>query len=674
MRPAIEAPAILQSGIPPVPDTLRERLDQYLNTRPAILADIAPENRGILIATRFATTAQLHFVEKPMGARQQITFRREPVTGGKFVPSHPNLVLFGQDIGGGEAFQFFVLNRKTGRTRMLTDGTSRHSSLAVYPQPLPSGNTRVAYSSTDRNGRDTDVLVADLNLNDPTTTFATTSRRLTQQPGTWAPLAFSPDGKHLLIAQFRAIDDADLHLLHIDTGETQQLTPSDGQGSIRDAEFSADGLSILFVTDRYSDFNHLYRIPLLQDQATGKLKPGTLGRNPIPVSTHQPWNIEGLAVAASGLVAYATNEDGISKVYLLTKLPDGQTTPTSIAVELPSRGVLSSLRFPPDHSNTLFLAMDSSRSPNDIFSLDVSNLQASASSVELPSQRWTRGEVGGLDTSSFIEPEIVRYPSTDDFTIPAILFRPQARPGERLPVLIIWHGGPEGQSRPNFSAFVQFLVQELRLAVLLPNVRGSDGYGKAFLAADNGVLRERSLNDIGATLDWIATQPDLDPDRVGAYGGSYGGYMTLATATFYANRIRAAVNVVGISSIPTFLQNTQEYRRDLRRVEYGDERDPQVRKVQERISPLNFVQNITAALFVQHGKNDPRVPQSEAEQIVAAVRAHHNGDPDTAWYMLALNEGHGFARRDNRDHALAATVLFLQKHLIRPGTENPSSP
>jgi dipeptidyl aminopeptidase/acylaminoacyl peptidase len=202
------------------------------------------------------------------------------------------------------------------------------------------------------------------------------------------------------------------------------------------------------------------------------------------------------------------------------------------------------------------------------------------------------------------------------------------------------------------------------VAVLMPNVRGSDGYGKDFLAADNGILREESLKDIGATLDWIATQPDLDPERVGAYGGSYGGYMTLATATFYPDRICAAVDVVGISSIPTFLQNTQAYRRDLRRAEYGDERDPAVRAVQERISPLNFVDRIKCALFVQQGKNDPRVPQSEAEQIVAAVRARHNGNTDSCWYLLATNEGHGFAKKENRDYALAATVLFLQKHLV----------
>jgi dipeptidyl aminopeptidase/acylaminoacyl peptidase len=231
-----------------------------------------------------------------------------------------------------------------------------------------------------------------------------------------------------------------------------------------------------------------------------------------------------------------------------------------------------------------------------------------------------------------------------------------------VPVVIIWHGGPEGQSRPGFSSTVALLTAELGVAVMMPNVRGSDGYGKKFLQLDDGVRREASLADIGATLDWIAKQPDLDAARVGVYGGSYGGYMTLATAAFFPDRIRAAVDVVGISSLPTFLQNTQAYRRDLRRVEYGDERIPEVLAVQKRISPLYSVDKIQAQMFVQQGKNDPRVPQSEAEQIVSALRKRGKD----AWYMLGLNEGHGFQKKENRDLAVLGTFLFFQQTLAAP--------
>jgi dipeptidyl aminopeptidase/acylaminoacyl peptidase len=277
--------------------------------------------------------------------------------------------------------------------------------------------------------------------------------------------------------------------------------------------------------------------------------------------------------------------------------------------------------------------------------------------------RWTRSEVGGMDPAHFSSPELVRYPSTGGLQIPAYLYRPHGlRPGARAPVVIDWHGGPEVQQRPKFIATVQAMA-DLGMAVLLPNVRGSDGYGKAYLAADDGVKREEALKDIGATLDFIARQPDLDPMRVAAYGGSYGGYMTLASVAFYPERFRAAVDVFGLSSLPTFLNSTAPYRRDLRRVEYGDERLPEVRAVQERISPLNSAGKIRASLYVLQGKNDPRVPQSESEQIVHAVRDQGK----TVWYLLALDEGHGFKKKETRDYALTTSLFFLREQLVGGG-------
>jgi dipeptidyl aminopeptidase/acylaminoacyl peptidase len=265
-----------------------------------------------------------------------------------------------------------------------------------------------------------------------------------------------------------------------------------------------------------------------------------------------------------------------------------------------------------------------------------------------------------------VDAQLVRYPAGGGAGImPAFLFKPRTASG-KLPVVVIWHGGPEGQSRPTFSPFVQLLASELGLAVLLPNVRGSDGYGKAYLAADDGAKREQALTDIAATLDFIAQQPDLDASRVGVYGGSYGGYMTLATAAFHGRRVKAAVDVVGISNLVTFLQNTQAYRRDLRRAEYGDERDPAIRAVQERISPLLSVEKIEAELFVLQGYNDPRVPRSEAEQIVKAVR----GRGKDVWYLLGMNEGHGFQKKENRDYSTAAIALFLRQKLLEPMKTN----
>jgi dipeptidyl aminopeptidase/acylaminoacyl peptidase len=268
-----------------------------------------------------------------------------------------------------------------------------------------------------------------------------------------------------------------------------------------------------------------------------------------------------------------------------------------------------------------------------------------------------------MDASRFVTPELVRYPSVGGVQVPAFVYRPRGlAPGARAPVVVYWHGGPESQERPKFTATFQAML-DLGLALVVPNVRGSDGYGRAYLAADDGVKREEALKDIGATLDFIGRQPDLDPSRVAAVGGSYGGYMTLASVAFYPERFRAAVDQVGISSLVTFLDSTAPYRRDLRRAEYGDERDAQVRAVQERISPLKSADKIRAALYVQQGKNDPRVPQSEAEQIVRAVRDH--GRP--VWYLLALDEGHGFKKKDTRDYGLSTSLYFLREQLVGGG-------
>jgi dipeptidyl aminopeptidase/acylaminoacyl peptidase len=272
-------------------------------------------------------------------------------------------------------------------------------------------------------------------------------------------------------------------------------------------------------------------------------------------------------------------------------------------------------------------------------------------------ERWTESETGGLNPATFAEPELVRWKSFDGKAISGFLYKPKATFTGRRPVIISIHGGPESQSRPGFGGSQNFWPNELGVARLLPNVRGSSGYGKTFLKLDNGALREDSVRDIGALLDWIKTRDDLDPDRVMVTGGSYGGYMTLAVATHYPDRIRCALDVVGISSFVTFLERTEAYRRDLRRVEYGDERDPKMREFLTRISPVSNAAKIARPLFVAHGRNDPRVPYTEAEQIVETVR--RNGTP--VWYLLADNEGHGFAKKENADFYFYATIRFLQE-------------
>jgi dipeptidyl aminopeptidase/acylaminoacyl peptidase len=615
-------PSLLALGVPEIPAALSARLEQYQNARSAALLDVAPDGGSLLVGTRFGSTVQLHLVERPLGIREQLTFGKEPVRDARFAPGDPRTIYYLQDVGGAESYQLYRLDRRTGRSELLTDGKSRHESLVVSRD-----GRRLAWSGTGRNGKDTDVYVADA-------ARPREARRVVEASGTFHPVDFSPDGGRLLVTRFRSIADADLLLVDVATGERRPLLA--GKGSVRDAAFSADGKAVWVVTDRFGDLNALHRVDL-------GAAPGAAPRAAAPGLAS---DVERVAVAPDGRVAVLSNADGWSLLHLL----DPRTGALSAAAV--PRGVASELRFPLGRSDRLAVSLSPPTSPLDVHVLDLRSGKA---------EPWTRSEVGGLHRATFVEPELVSYPSTDGVTVPAFLYR---KPGEgRRPVVVLWHGGPEAQFRPYFSSFVQFLATELGVAVLAPNVRGSDGYGKAYLALDDGPRREGALADIGATLDFVAARPDLDASRLAVYGGSYGGYMVLASLAFFGERVKAAVDVVGISSIPTFLRSTAEYRRDLRRVEYGDERDPEVLAVLERISPLHHVEKLRAPLFVIQGKNDPRVPQSEAEQIVKAVQEKGK----EVWYLLALDEGHGFQKKENRDTMTAAVALFLERQLLGGG-------
>jgi dipeptidyl aminopeptidase/acylaminoacyl peptidase len=628
VEPAPGLPRVLVSGVPAVPPDFEAWLQPYTEVRSAALADAGDDGKAVLILTRFSSVNQIHRVTAPLGTREQLTFGKEPVSKARWLPGDSRTVFFLQDVGGAESFQLYRLDTRTGQRQMVTDGKSRHETFT-----LSRDGRRLAYSGTGRNGTDTDVYLAEV-------ASPSIARRLTEEAGTWLPVEFSPDGERLLVIHERAIDDSDLWVVDLKTQARSRVTPdpaAKGKASVRQAAFSGDGRAVYLVTDRGTEFAQLFRVDLAHPDAPWRRLTADLR-----------WDVEALAVAADGTVAYAVNEDGFSKLYL-QKPGAAKRTPIPVPP-----GVVGEMRFPNRTSDVLTFAIDTPTSPSDVWQVAVKAGKPI---------RWTQSEVGGMDTSQFVNPELVRYPSAGGFQIPAFLYRPRSlRPGARAPVVVYWHGGPEDQQRPQFVPMFQATV-DLGLAVVVPNVRGSDGYGKAYLAADDGVKREEALKDIGATLDFIGRQPDLDPSRVAAIGGSYGGYMTLASVAFYPERFRAAVDWVGISSLVTFLNSTAPYRRDLRRAEYGDERDAKVRAVQERISPLGSAERIRAALYVLQGKNDPRVPQSEAEQIVRAVRDH--GRP--VWYLLALDEGHGFTKKETDDYGLRTGLYFLREQLLGGG-------
>jgi dipeptidyl aminopeptidase/acylaminoacyl peptidase len=364
------------------------------------------------------------------------------------------------------------------------------------------------------------------------------------------------------------------------------------------------------------------------------------------ITPASPWDVEDFDVSADGrYVAYTLNEDGRSRLSVLDTV--GRTTLEPAGLP---EGLIGNLRF--DKSGTkLAMSVESATSPRDAYVFDLEHNRL---------ERWTHSEPGPLDTAGFVAPELVRFPTWDKEgghprMLSAFVYRP-AKAGP-VPVLIDIHGGPESQARPGWDPFVQFLVRELGYAVVSPNVRGSSGYGKSFEALDDGTLREDAVRDIGSLLVWVGVQPQFDRDKVVVMGASYGGYLALASMISYGERIRAGIDLAGISNFVDFLSNTAGYRRDLRRAEYGDERDTHMRAFLEHISPLDNAARIHRPLLVAAGRNDPKVPVGESDQLVWRVRTGGN----EVWYLQAKDEGHGFARKSNRDAWYETAAMFLQK-------------
>lgn len=614
----VERGQLVLENVPDTPAAVRERLRQYVNTRSASFQDFTPDG-GVLIATRFGDAAQLHQLAMPMGARTQLTFYREPVAAGGVRPGSSGQIFFVKDTGGDEFFQGYLFDPKTGLTSQVTETGTRNQGFA-----FTDDGRSLAWARAKKDDPDYDILIADAD--------APNSRRVALEGnGAVAPIDFSTDGKQLLLGEYISITKSKRFLLDIATGATRELTP-DLNVAYDGGEFTPDGKSVILLTNEGSDFARVVRL----DLASGARTPVT------PLNLR--WDVESFDLSKNGrTLAYTVNEAGLSKLMIMD-MRSGRQLP---APQLPA-GIVGGVSFN-EAGTRLGFTLNSATAPGDVHVWDLTARRLS---------RWTQSEVGGLNPQAFVAPTLIEWPSFDGRTITGFQYLPKAggqNVSAKAPVIIQIHGGPEAQFRPGFSSTIQYWVNELGAAVIAPNVRGSTGYGKAFVDLDNGKLREDSVKDIGALLDWIAKQPNLDPNRVVVYGGSYGGYMVLASMVHYNDRLAGGVNIVGISNFVTFLENTAGYRRNLRRVEYGDESDLDMRAFLQTISPLTNARKITKPLFVVHGANDPRVPASEAEQILSAVRA--NGGK--TWFMLARDEGHGFAKRPNQEAQREAETLFF---------------
>lgn len=616
---------LILENIPPIPMSIKEELSKFQNVRSAAFRGFSNTEDGVFISTRFGNVSQLHYVGSPGAARTQITYFQEPIGSTSIHPTGSSIA-FTMDKGGTENAQIYLLDPNSASSKMLTDGASRNGG------PLWSNaGDQLAFQSTKRNGRSNDVWV--MSSDDPQN-----SELILESPdGTWWGAAdWSEDDQRVLIQNYISVSNSKVYIVDLKTKKKTLVLGEKDLASVNSAlAFDGKDDGIFFITDKYGSFNQLAYHDLETQDVT-------------VISNDIPWDVDGFAISEDGnRAAFVVNENGYSSVYLLNP-----KSLKSRKVKAMPIGTIGGLQFSKDNKN-LGLTLNTFQSPSDTYLLELSRSPLGYGKLI----RWTFSEVGGLDTTKFVEPDLIEYESFDGRKIPAFVYANKS--DEPQPVIISIHGGPEGQSRPRFSSTYQLWASSLNAAIITPNVRGSDGYGKEYLSLDNGYKREDSVKDIGALLDWIETQPHLDSERVAVYGGSYGGYMVLASAVHYSDRLKAAIDVVGISNFVTFLKNTKDYRRDLRRVEYGDERDPDMEAFLQRISPNNNVDRINVPMFVVQGENDPRVPVTEAEQVVQSLR--DNGK--MVWYMNALNEGHGYRKKENRDIYQQAVIVFLKENL-----------
>jgi prolyl oligopeptidase PreP (S9A serine peptidase family) len=621
---------LVTDGIPAIPATLAQSVKAYTEYRPKIFNNWHPSKREMLIATRAGNANQIHLLAAPMGKPQQLTRYAEPVTGASYQPTQGNYFVFAKDTGGNEVHQFYRSDF-AGKTALLTDERLRNGN-AVWSHK----GDRFVHSAveTDKSRQQASV-VTQVRIVNPDD--GTQNKLIASLPGGgWENFAWSPDDKTLATIEYISINESIIWLLDIASGEKTRVTQKSGNQPVshQGVEFSADGKGLYTASDADSEFLRLIYLNLV-DKATTVLTPDT------------NWDVENFAVSRDGkFLAYVVNDSGASKLHVMET-----ATRKIIAQPVLPQGTLSSLQWHRSLPELAF-SLSSARSPADVYSFDVNSTKLT---------RWTSSAGEGRDTADFVEPELVIWKSFDGREISGFLYRAPAKFGGKRPLVINIHGGPEGQFRPGFLARNNYFLNELGVHILFPNVRGSAGYGKTFLKLDNGMLREDSVKDIGALFDWLGAQPAIDASRVLVTGGSYGGYMSLAVATLYPEKIAASIDVVGISNFVTFLERTESYRRDLRRVEYGDERDPAMRAFLQTISPLNRADKIAKPLFVVQGKNDPRVPFSEAEQIVATLKKSNT----PVWYLVANDEGHGFAKKSNADFQFYSTIAFMRQYLLK---------
>ncbi|GJQ08959.1 hypothetical protein GpartN1_g750.t1 [Galdieria partita] len=674
---------LVLDNVPEPSDSLLQVISQFQTSRSSLVCDIVSggdRSGSILFATRFGETSNIHCIAGPGACREQQTFFSEPVYDALWQPGGKGFAYL-KDTGGSEKFSVFYMDMESGLHYPVSRTHKGRCGAILWNED----GSRLCYYSTERNGKDWDIYIVDFGAHNDKHIEISVPRIVFQGEGSWSPMDFYRS--RLLLRNFISLEESYLYVMDLNNPSIwisilpgiESKEDNTTKTSISFAKFlkvnvKVEECPIALVSDAGDDF-HSLRIH------------DSLGKPLMRVETNILGDIEELAVANYwspniSMFAFTVNNRGSFELFLCSLLKDDDRIVPEVKLD---RILLQNETVLKNTENVLRNSSLTSLNPSNLSRHEVNasvirRLRLNASlgvlafsryspvspgdiyTVQLDTKilrRWTFGEVGGLDRKNFINPYLVEFDSFDGLRIPCWMYLPRSD-SKRFPVLIHIHGGPEQQSLPVFTPLFQYLLLEKGLAILDPNVRGSSGYGKRYMSLDDQYRRRDAVKDIGSLLDWIDKQPFLDNERIALLGGSYGGFMVLSSIIEYGNRICAAVDMVGISNFVSYLEGTSAYRRDSRRKEYGDERDPEMRKFLLSISPLTHSQRIHVPLFVAAGKNDPRVPASESEQIVQAVRK--NGVE--CWYMIAKDEGHGYQKKSNRVYWNSLVSMFLDRYLL----------
>jgi dipeptidyl aminopeptidase/acylaminoacyl peptidase len=617
---------LILDGVPKVPKEFGKLYDDVKGSSYSELLGWSAHKPELRVLHLDESSRTIQAVSGP-GEKAKKLFEISPEKGwvySYYFDRQGNNLVYNVDVNGDEQYQFYFYDTSTQKSVSLTDGKSRN----VEPIWSRSGDY-VVWGATPEGETGMELHVCD-------PSHPEKLKRIVSSSGT--PLEafdWSPDDRHIVYVEYLSLrNDTRLWLVEVATGKKELLAPLSAKKSSYYGEpvFSSDGKSLYLITDDGSEFRRLARF----DLSTKNVKYITKTIN---------WDVDEFALSPDGkLIALVINEDGISRLRLFDV--DTNTISTPLNVPL---GLISKLKW---HSNSKNVAFnfESPRTVSDVYVLNAQNKEVNC---------WSKAIILGVNSEDIQLPDPFRYRSFDGSEISGFIYRPSKRSG-KLPVLIEIHGGPEEQFRPKNNLEDHFITNKLGIAKIYPNVRGSSGYGKTFLKLDNGLRRKDALKDIEYLLNWIKKQPDLDGDRIMVTGYSYGGYISLLVACNYSDKIRGAISNWGPSNLVSFLENTTGWRRDLRRAEYGDERDPKIRQELNRVAPRNNIEKLSVPVLIFQGMNDPRVKYTESSDLVQELKSKSK----TVWYVLAKNEGHGYTYTDNAIFMTASTMHFLKQFLL----------